>query len=110
MFGGDDELAGRSADDTWIFDPLAKVWTEIDTSTSPPAVCKHNMVFDPYLDRVILFGGIGQVFTVPYNQLWYFDPITETWSQEATTIDVPSYLWIPILSFISVIIIKKRKL
>ena len=109
MFGGDNELVtSRSMDDTWIYNYQSNVWTEVETSTSPPACCKHEMVFDQYLDRAILFGGIGVGFTVPYNELWYYDPITMTWSQEATiTTAVPNYLWIALLSFVSIVIISR---
>ncbi|MHA1737860.1 MAG: Kelch repeat-containing protein [Candidatus Heimdallarchaeota archaeon] len=108
MFGGDNELvASRSMDDTWVYNSHSNVWTEFETSTSPPACCKHEMVFDQYLDRAILFGGIGQSFTVPYNELWYYDPIAMTWSQNATTTEVPTYLSITLLSFVSVVIITR---
>jgi len=102
MFGGDNEdIPLRALGDTWIFSAQSNVWSEIETSTSPPPRCKHAMVFDQYLDKVILFGGLGESFSVTYDDLWIYDPITMSWSQEFT-IAASAPLWITLLSFVSV--------
>ncbi len=59
--------AGAALGDTWFFDG---VWTRFE-GTSPPPRQGHTMVYDPYRERVLMFGGEleGGVFS---NELWQF--------------------------------------
>ena len=108
MFGGDnDETPTRALSDTWVYDTEANSWSEIETSENPPARCKHAMVFDQYLNKTIVFGGLGENFDTVYDDLWIYDPITMTWSQEfvsssESTVNSLIPIWIPILGLISI--------
>ncbi len=102
VFGGDNEyVPARTLKDKRSYNLQLNEWTEIETNIHPPACCKHEMVYDSYLDKIILFGGVGEAFSVPYNELWYFDCNNLTWSQNPTEISGPIYFWM-LLSFISI--------
>ncbi len=102
MFGGDNEDSPiRATDDTWIFDSLTGDWMEIATSDSPPPRTHHAMVFDQFLNKAILFGGAGQGYSIVYGDLWVYDPVSASWSQEFTSA-VPIPIWFVLLSFVSV--------
>ncbi|NHJ87277.1 MAG: hypothetical protein FK734_17570 [Asgard group archaeon] len=103
MFGGDNEFVpARALSDTWIYNSQSNEWAEVQTNIYPPACCKHEMVYDQYLDRVILFGGVGEAFSVPYNEMWFFNCNTSTWSQYPATTAAPIYFWVLLLSYISI--------
>lgn len=107
MFGGDnDETPTRALGDTWIYNSQSNTWLEIDSSVNPAPRSKHAMVYDKYLNKVILFGGIGENFNVIYDDLWIYDPISMTWSQEFTT-ESSITIWITITSLISVATISR---
>ncbi|NHJ48283.1 MAG: hypothetical protein FK733_10895 [Asgard group archaeon] len=113
IFGGDnDDTPSRALDDTWVYNPQTNQWTEINTNLKPPARCKHKMIYDQYLNKIIMFGGTGEAFSVSYNDMWIYDPVTETWSQELTsTVPVPLLIiFTSLMSAISAIhYIKKRR-
>ena len=58
LFGGKDIKAGI-VNDTWEFD--GSVWTDVTppASASPSARSNHELVYDSYRKRTVLFGGVG---------------------------------------------------
>ena len=105
VFGGDNEnLPNRAMDDTWIYNPRTNTWAEVQSTLNPPARCKHKMVFDQHHNKAILFGGIGESFSVNYNDLWIFGPITMSWSQEFTVM-APLSIWLVLFNFTSIVIV-----
>jgi N-acetylneuraminic acid mutarotase len=82
MFGGYD---GANKNDLWWYDPASGTngtWIrqiEQDADGSPPARWGHSMAWDTVSQRVIMFGGFdGSTY---FNDLWWYDPVENTWSQ-----------------------------
>jgi hypothetical protein len=77
MFGGS---AGLYKNDLWWYNPISNTWTEKiahGTAGSPTARDSHSMVWDG--TRVIMFGGYDNSYK---NDLWWYDPGTNTWTQK----------------------------
>lgn len=69
--------------ETWYYDYNTNTWTQLETETSPPPMTMYATVYDPSVEKVILFGG---ELTSKYagdttNDIWVFDPVQENWSQ-----------------------------
>jgi N-acetylneuraminic acid mutarotase len=81
LFGGwvYDDNSG-SNNETFIYDPESKSWTQMSPDISPPARKDHMMVYHPTLDRVILFGGDERD-----EHTWAYDVDTDTWTDLAVT-------------------------
>lgn len=105
IFGGDNEdIPNRAMDDTWIYNSQTNTWIEVHSTLNPPARCKHKLVFDKYHNKVVLFGGIGESFSVTYNDLWIFDPDSMSWSQEFTVM-APLSVWLVLINFTSIVLV-----
>jgi hypothetical protein len=80
MFGG------VGMNDLWWYNPVEDTWTEKITNGaggSPSARYGHAMVWDSSTINglVIMFGG-----TSGGNELWWYDPVANTWLQKFTSI------------------------
>ncbi|MBI4833923.1 MAG: hypothetical protein HY811_03775 [Planctomycetes bacterium] len=79
MFGGYDGANNRN--DLWWYGPSANTWTQMrlnGAAGSPSARQAFTMVWDG--TRVIMFGGsTGAAFP---NDLWWYNPNTNTWTQQ----------------------------
>jgi hypothetical protein len=66
--------------DTWTYDPEANSWTELAPSGTLPAprYAGRGMVYDPAIDRVILFGGYGE--DGPLKDTWAYDAQANAWT------------------------------
>ncbi|MCS7231830.1 MAG: kelch repeat-containing protein [Elusimicrobiota bacterium] len=73
--------------DTYIFTIEPASCQKIITSTSPPARYYHAMCFAPDENKVYLFG--GAYGNNVYNDLWYFDVNTLSWSSITVTSQLP---------------------
>ncbi|MEM7201566.1 MAG: kelch repeat-containing protein [Planctomycetota bacterium] len=73
LFGG--ELAGTStpSNETWTWDGTD--WARLALTGSPPAREQHAMAYDAARDRVIVFGGQGELFMPPFykDDTWEWD-------------------------------------
>jgi N-acetylneuraminic acid mutarotase len=78
LFGGSngDSVLG----DTWIYDYPQNQWTKILSEVSPSARDTASMIFDPIIEKVILFGGLDSN-GYPLNDTWYFDFYSHKWEQ-----------------------------
>jgi alpha-tubulin suppressor-like RCC1 family protein len=79
MFGGND---GGYTNDLWWYNPGNNTWTQqiaLNTPGSPVSRSQHAMVWDG--SKVIMFGGSGG-YPNYYNDLWYYYPVTNTWTQQ----------------------------
>jgi N-acetylneuraminic acid mutarotase len=88
LFGGargdEDVLA-----DTWTYDPVADVWTELTpVGAAPPARMDHALVYDAAHGRVILFGGWNGAKA--FADTWAYDPASNTWTDLHPAGDAPS--------------------
>ena len=62
--------------DLWSFDLTQNRWTQIATTTAPPARQHYGMEFDAVRGRLIIFGGSGNGVL---NDTWEFNPAASTW-------------------------------
>jgi len=82
LFGGFGfDAAGTRYGDTWTYD--GNTWTRQSPPTSPPALVGASMVFDPAINKMVLFGGsAGLVLSA---QTWTYDGVTWTHESPATS-------------------------
>ena len=71
LFGG---WNGESElDDTWVYDPVANVWTELNPAgATPDPRDGHSMVYDEALGKVIVFGGMDDPGERDFGDTWAF--------------------------------------
>jgi len=87
LFGG--WSATKEYDDTWAYDPAANTWVELNPAgESPTARAHQQMVYDPTVEKTVLFGG-GRSTTV-FNDTWNYDFASNSWTPVTLTGDAPS--------------------
>jgi len=75
LFGGYGDVF---LNDTWAYDGATGAWTDLDPEGPwPPARTNASLVYDSTVDRLILFGGMGE--TGLLNDIWSYDPQQNTW-------------------------------
>jgi Galactose oxidase, central domain len=98
LFGGSDgwlkdPVTGSTAKaelhfltDTWTYD--GKAWTKQSPPVSPPGRWEANMVYDPAINRIVLFGGLtnGQLGSM-LNDTWTYNG--STWTKESPPTSPP---------------------
>jgi N-acetylneuraminic acid mutarotase len=99
LFGGD--VFGMTAlNDLWSYDPATNVWTQMIANgdpASPDARAGFMMVWDG--TEAILFGGVSgdpsAAGTTKFNDVWWYSPSTNGWTQKiangAVTTPDPSF-------------------
>ncbi|MHA2276682.1 MAG: Kelch repeat-containing protein [Candidatus Kariarchaeaceae archaeon] len=81
LFGGyGDGLV--SMGETWVYDPAANNWTNMNPVVSPPKRHAPIAIYDSHADRIIMFGGVdprrgGR--EDHFNDIWSYDFNTNTW-------------------------------
>jgi N-acetylneuraminic acid mutarotase len=76
-------------DDTWSYDPAKNSWTDLRPAGATPTVrALSQMVYDPSLKKIVLFGGGTSSATL--SDTWMFDFAERSWSPAATIGDSPS--------------------
>ncbi|MBL8233960.1 MAG: hypothetical protein JNL98_36025 [Bryobacterales bacterium] len=73
--------------DLWAFDLLTNRWTEINGGTKPAARQWNGMGFDAARGRLVIYGGSGDRGSL--NDLWDFDPRTNSWTAISVAGDAP---------------------
>jgi hypothetical protein len=87
MFGGYD---GAYKNDLWWYEPVSNTWIDkTTTAVSPTARTDHSMVWDSVGQRVIMFGGMDDSWSIT-NDLWWYEPGTNTWIDKTTTAVSPT--------------------
>jgi len=79
MFGGD---AGDES--VWAFDFNADTWTELPAADpSPQHLDRYygRMVYEPAVDRMIVYGGVYSSAEQPVADTWAYDYDTNTWTE-----------------------------
>jgi N-acetylneuraminic acid mutarotase len=75
--------------DTWAYDPVLNTWSElVPSGESPTARASHQMVYDPTVEKTVLFGG-GRS-TAVFNDTWSYDFASNSWTQVDLTGDAPA--------------------
>jgi hypothetical protein len=59
--------------DTWVYNPKGKAWTQLHPVASPSRRSQHSMCYDPTSDLVVLHGGRQRTDT------WVFDAGRNSW-------------------------------
>ncbi len=81
LFSGNSHMT-----DTWVYDPVAKVWKQLSPVTSPSGRQLHSMCYDSANDVVVLHGGKTK------RDTWVFGPEKNSWTElkpeQAPTSDV----------------------
>jgi hypothetical protein len=78
MFGGYADYGYKN--DLWWYDSVANTWTEKTPDNSPSARYGHSMVWDPARSGMIMFGGYND--SGNKNDLWWYDPELNTWTEK----------------------------
>jgi N-acetylneuraminic acid mutarotase len=92
LFGGFQAGAsGMLLGDTWAYDPAANTWTDLRPSGEAPSSRSAGaMVYDPTLDKVILFGGRGGSADQLLNDTWAYDLTSNRWTRLNPTGSLPT--------------------
>ncbi|MGQ9583207.1 MAG: Kelch repeat-containing protein [Thermoplasmatota archaeon] len=85
VFGGRDNVDNYK-DDTWVFDPVKKMWRASLTAIRPPARQFGAMVYDERIQRCVLFGG----YYPPMNDTWLYDVANDTWTRRTPPLSPPA--------------------
>jgi Galactose oxidase, central domain len=64
----------RYVNDMWEWDGTN--WKQLQTGTNPPPRENAGFVYDPNLDRFVMFGGFAALF---YGDVWLFDRNSLSW-------------------------------
>lgn len=89
LFGGATEAG--TANDTWVYDPLANTWTEVETASAPPTRVSHAMAYDSSDHRIVVFGGCCETSGF-LSDTWLYDPLNMTWTNVTMAVG-PSGRW-----------------
>ncbi len=85
LFGG---YNGRNyINDFWKYDLSLKIWTKIETETTPQPRASHSLTYNPEDNSLYLFGGRNSI--QQFKTLWKFNLATQNWEQ-ITTVGGPN--------------------
>jgi N-acetylneuraminic acid mutarotase len=85
LFGG--TVQSHCLGDTWAYDPAANVWTQLTPLGGVPSPrCGASLVFDPGLNKFLLFGGRD---SADLSDLWTFDPVANAWARLSPVGETP---------------------
>jgi N-acetylneuraminic acid mutarotase len=101
LFGGYcSETVHDLCDDTWVFDPQTRIWTEMNPTNSPPVMYGQAMLYDWTSQKILLWGGHelhyrnGEMTSHNYgNSFWNYDSAENTWKQAANSKSPPARYW-----------------
>jgi eukaryotic-like serine/threonine-protein kinase len=80
LFGG--VVSGRGLlDDTWIYDPVAKAWTEVQSKKTPRARARHKLLWHGGINAVVMAGGVAKKGQGRFNDLWVFETARRKWTE-----------------------------
>ncbi|MFH1228576.1 MAG: LamG-like jellyroll fold domain-containing protein [Planctomycetota bacterium] len=89
MFGGNITSYNIVSNDLWWYYPITNTWVQKianGVGGSPVSRSQHAMVWDG--TKGIMFGGYND--GVRMNDLWWYDPVANTWTQKTPTGGPPS--------------------
>lgn len=86
VFGGHAQPdAGNSiavTNELWAWRPAEERWVQLDPpGPRPDRRHGHSAVWDPVGERMLVFGGYDFMSPHRFNDLWSYDPKTNTWNQ-----------------------------
>jgi hypothetical protein len=66
--------------DTWEFRYDTNTWGNRNALNPPPPLSGQEMVYDPDIDKIILFGGTSDAQTPTSTQTWSYDYGSNSWA------------------------------
>jgi N-acetylneuraminic acid mutarotase len=81
LFGGVDASEAPFGD-TWAYDPRTNQWVDLEPDAAPSPRGWHSMALDTETGMIVLFSG-GETRDTDLDDVWLFDPSSDTWSQVA---------------------------
>lgn len=89
VYGGSRD--GRALGDLWAYRIADDTWVELTPEEGPPPRFRHGAVWDTVARRMLVFGGYGGAFPGGYlNDLWSWEPTTNTWTPLEADCPCPS--------------------
>ena len=82
LFGGDNMPSGTPYSDTWSYEAVNNIWTNVSPTTSPPGLYGAASVFDPTVGQIVMFAGL--------NSGGY---LNTTWGYAFDNVLTNSYQW-----------------
>jgi hypothetical protein len=98
LFGGGNVQTERGDPGTWTYSPADNRWEPVKTDRQPPARANSRLAYDPWVKKVVLFG--GDRLNELVADTWVFDTTTGTWEEKKPAVS-PSprgghaLLWLP---------------
>ncbi|MCE7736149.1 MAG: hypothetical protein GPJ54_14805, partial [Candidatus Heimdallarchaeota archaeon] len=80
LFGGNNGTSTDRFADTWAYDYKTNTWEEMKPSISPVSMYGHAMVYEPELQKVVMFGGYDGSSLL--NDIWVYDYLTNVWEKQ----------------------------
>jgi len=99
LFGGFGE-DGWETNDTWKFDCVTREWSDLAPSTTPLARYGHVMVYDEYLELIVMTAG-NTATQGHQHDTWTFNVASNTWTELSPT-GTPDRLKWPSMTYDSV--------
>jgi galactose oxidase-like protein len=75
LYGGKDDV--NFLGDTWMYDPVNNVWTNVTPTFSPPPRLSAGLAYDTRNRVVLMYGGYGTAAEL--NDTWVYHPDTNRW-------------------------------
>ena len=91
MFGGHGPGWTTTYNDLWEYNPATDTWTEKGQSGGPSTRQGQTMVWDSVHDLLWIFGGNDGDEDDRFNDLWSYNPVSNSWSQKAFAFDDKCY-------------------
>src|SRR5439155_19718049 len=89
VYGG--QRDGRLLDDLWAYEPESDSWAELDREGDWPAArARQTAVWDADAERMLVFGGYGGLPGGYLDDVWSYEPGSNSWSPVETDGPVPS--------------------
>jgi hypothetical protein len=93
LFGGSDNNDYHTYNETWAYDFKTNTWTNMMPAVSPPPHHYSAMVYLPFDDKVLLFGGYDMYADVVRGETWIYDFKTNTWSNRNPVSSPPARMY-----------------
>lgn len=91
MFGGTGgalSIVSYELNDTWLWDPTTRVWSEASPLIQPAVRSSASIAWDAARQRLVLVGGSG-VGALALGDAWEWDRDLESWQSILVTGDAP---------------------
>lgn len=86
--GANNSMPDNYRGDMWAYSFAQHAWRQV-SGNHPFTVFEQSMVYDPYRDKIILFGGTDTGYH-DGTQTWIFDVKSELWTVAAPVVEPPA--------------------